>query len=282
MASSNFSRRRFLKGLGLGSVSLAGFEWAGLVSADLAPGSVDKISEHLCVYLGPINVGIIRHRDEALLIDCGDGSVADCLAELGIESIDRMIFTHHHRDQACGAFELSSSGAKIGVPEAERAWFDEVESYWSDPKSRWHIYSFHPHHLMLAESVRVDATYRPGDKFVWGPAKIEVIGTPGHTDGSVSYRVAVDGRVVIFSGDLIYDEGQVWEIYSLQKGFRRGSRQVRDYHGFLGAKDELIESLERIKAAEAELLVPSHGRVMNDPSGAVDAMVDQLERCYEK
>ena len=45
-----------------------------------------------------------------------------------------------------------------------------------------------------------------------------MLDTPGHTDGSLSYLVEVDGKRVVFCGDAIYDEGQVWDLYSLQKG----------------------------------------------------------------
>ena len=34
-----------------------------------------RLSQHLSVYHGPINVGILHHRRKALLVDCGDGSV---------------------------------------------------------------------------------------------------------------------------------------------------------------------------------------------------------------
>ena len=164
------------------------------------------------------------------------------------------------------------------MPDAERDHFDKVADYWNDPKSRWHIYSQHPHHLMLAEPVRVDATLKPGDTIAWGPATIRVLATPGHTDGSVSYLVEVDGRRVVFCGDAIYDEGRVWEIHSLQKG-----TQTTDYHGFLGARPELVESLGRIKDARPDVLVPSHGRVMTGPGRARSTcVVERLDACYDK
>ena len=114
----------------------------------------------------------------------------------------------------------------------------------------------------------------------WGSAKITVIATPGHTDGSISYLVEVDNRRILFSGDVIYDKGQVWDVYSLQKGFQRGNRQIEDYHGFLGARYDLLESLNRIKSVQPELLVPSHGRIIADPPVAIDLLIERLEECY--
>jgi len=286
------TRRRFLQATMAGA---AGFALSGRTPAMAAPppdatpgagvpaeGDVTRLSEHLAVYRGPINVGIVRDGAGALLIDCGDGRVATALARLGVTAVDQVLFTHHHRDQACGVHGFADRGAQIIVPAAERDHFDNVAAYWESPKSRWHLYNQHPHHLMLAEPVPVDGTLADGRELVWGPARIRVLSTPGHTDGSVSYVVEVDGRRTVFSGDCIYDEGRVWDVYSLQKGLQRGKRRITDYHGFLGAQWELKESLGRIKEAEADRLVPSHGSIVSDPAKAIDALVARIDRCYDK
>ncbi|MFW6163015.1 MAG: MBL fold metallo-hydrolase, partial [Planctomycetota bacterium] len=99
----------------------------------------------------------------------------------------------------------------------------------------------------------------------------------GHTDGSVSYLIEVDGRRVVFCGDAICGPGQVWDVYSLQKG-----TQTTDYHGFLGARRELVEGLGRIKAAKPHVLVPSHGTILREPAKAIDALAERLETCYDR
>ena len=241
------------------------------------PAEMAVLSPHLAVYRGPINVGIVIADQRTLWIDCGDASVTARLLELGVNAVDRALFTHHHRDQACGAHRLVAGGVKLFVPAAERAYFDDVAAYWANPKSRWHLYSQHPHHLMLAESVPVDGVVKPGETIEWGPARITVLDTPGHTDGSVSYLVEVDGRRVVFCGDAIYDRGRLWELYSLQKG-----TMTTDYHGFLGARKQLAESLGRIRAAAPDALVPSHGRIMKAPAQAIDALLRRLDACYDK
>ncbi len=282
------TRRHFLKqaaggALG-GTLLLTGDARAAVAPGGIADGSggVTKLSDHLLVFHGPINVGIIRDGSRALLIDCGDASVTRSLDDLGIASVEQVLFTHHHRDQACGACILAEAGARIGVPAGEKAYFDKVAAYWNDPKSRWHLYNQHPHHLMLAEAVRVDATLGDGQELDWGPASIRVLATPGHTDGAVSYVVDIDGRRTAFCGDCIYDEGQLWDIYSLQKGFQRGTRRISDYHGFLGARPQLVESLRRIKADRPAALVPSHGRIMADPQKAIDTLEKRLGLCYDR
>jgi glyoxylase-like metal-dependent hydrolase (beta-lactamase superfamily II) len=241
-------------------------------------GRVSQLSEHLAVFHGPVSVGLVRDGARALLIDCGDGRVAEALGELGVRSVERLLFTHHHRDQCCGARRFAEQGATVGVPAAERDLFEKVTAYWADPKHRWHIYNFHPHHLTLAEPVRVDAAFGDGHSFAWGPAKIRVLTTPGHTDGSVSYVVEADGQRVLFCGDAICGPGQVWDVHSLQHGFAT----IRDYHGFLGARPQLKASLGRIKAAKADALVPSHGPIIRQPAKAIDELTGRLDRCYDR
>ena len=288
MSAGHSSRRSFLRATAaVTAVAGLGPDWSAVAAqSPVAPGKqplgrLTQLSEHLWVYHGPINVGIVRNGEKALLIDAGDGSVAGALAKLGITTVEQIVLTHHHRDQACGARAMAEAGAKIGVPAAERDYFANPTEYWNDDKHFWHLYQFRPHPLMLAEPLGVEQTFADGDQLTFGPAKLRVISTPGHTDGSVSYRVDVDGRRVIFSGDCIYDAGQLWDVYSLQKGFEKGGRKVGGYHGFMGDHWRLIDSLERIKDAEPELLVPAHGKLMPEPAKAIDLLTERLTTCYE-
>ncbi|NLE59311.1 MAG: MBL fold metallo-hydrolase [Planctomycetes bacterium] len=275
------SRRDLLQQAGAGTLALAAGSFSRSASGEESGRSVTRLAEHLLVYHGPINAGVVRNGKKALLIDLGDGRVLGALAEMGIASVEQVLFTHHHRDQACGAHLLGDS-VRISVPAAERDCFDKAADYWNNPKHRWHIYNQHPHHLMLAESIRVDAVLKDGDVVRWGPAQIRVLATPGHTDGSVSYLVEVDEKKVVFCGDAIYGEGQLWDLHSLQKGEQRGNLKLTDYHGYLGARRELVASLGRIGAGKPDVLVPSHGRIMTDPAKAIDTLVRRLEACYDK
>ena len=234
-----------------------------------------QLSHHLYVHHGHVNTGILRDGDRALLIDPSGTALQATLAELGIIDIEQILFTHHHRDSTAG-FPISHN-VRVGVPAKEATWFGEVETFWNDPQYRWHLYNYHPHNLMLANAISVMDTYTGGVRFEWSPASLTVLETPGHTDGSVTYLIDVDGERFAFSGDLIYDEGQLWDLYSLQKG-----QQTSDYHGFLGARDELTESLEKVRQTSPTALIPTHGVVMSDPDRAIDALLQQLAHCYDK
>ncbi len=234
------------------------------------------LTENLIVHKGAINVGILPDRRRALLIDVGDGSVQETLQSLGVEAVALILCTHHHRDQVSGIHEFLDRGAQVIVPLAEKSWFMDVEGYWADPAHRWHLYDFRPHNLMLAQSVPVHRTVQAGDTLTWGNVTITVIETPGHTDGSVSYLVKLGQARYVFCGDVIYDAGQIWELYSLQKGY-----QTRDYHGFMGDRERLGESLQTLHNLGADALIPSHGNIMRDPKHAIDLLCKRLDRCYE-
>ncbi len=234
------------------------------------------LSHHLFVYRGAVNVGVIHRGDEALLIDVGDGSVVESLRQYDIPFVDGVLFTHHHRDQASGAFRVLECGGWTGPPEAERHLFEDVQDYWRDDKNRWHLYHFRPQ-MMLTEPVPVHRTFVDGDTLRWRPARITCLSTPGHTDGSMTYLVDVDGQRIAFCGDLLYDEGQIWELYSLQKGFGH----LSDYHGFMSAWREVIASLRRIESAGAQVLVPSHGNIIREPKSAIDLLENNLKAVYE-
>lgn len=236
-----------------------------------------QLSEQIFVHHGCCNVGIVRAGNRALLIDAGNGDVQASLTALGITTIDQILFTHHHRDSASGVTRLATAQTQIGVPAAERAWFEQVERFWHDPQMRWHLYNIHPHNLMLAESVPVHAAYVEGDQIQWGGVTITVFSTPGHTDGSVSYLVDTGEERIVFCGDLIYAAGQLWELYSLQKGNAR----VTDYHGFLGDRQRVLQSLDRLVAVNPIRLIPTHGVVIQNISSAVDLLRQRLAQCYD-
>lgn len=246
------------------------------VSAAAQAAPLARLSEHVWVYQGAVNVGIVRDGAKALLIDCGDGQLQGTLTAAGLTKVEQLLFTHAHRDQACGAAALVAAGARTCVPAKERALFEAVDEYWRDPKNRWHLYRHRPT-LVLTEPIRVDGVCAEGDELRFGPARIRVLDTPGHTDGSVSFVVEADGQRVIFCGDVLYGQGQLWDAWSLQKG-----TLTSDYHGFLGARDALVASLQRIRSAQAHVLVPSHGPLVNQPEKAVDTLIARLARGYDK
>jgi glyoxylase-like metal-dependent hydrolase (beta-lactamase superfamily II) len=216
------------------------------------------------VFPDVVNVGVLERNGKKLLIDCGEGGVGG--------PVDWILITHHHRDQWSGARKL---GGRVAVPEAERRFFERAEEFWDQADAILdHRYDFRPHVFTGRESVPVARGLRGGEVFEWEGLKIEAIATPGHTDGGLSYLV---GRVA-FTGDLIYGAGKLWEFYSLQKRFP-GMRG--DYWGFGGAVEELIASLDRVLEKKPDMIVPSHGAVIENPVAAVGELKANLRAAMD-
>ena len=219
-------------------------------------GTITTVSDHVLIYHGPINVGIVRDGDRALLIDCGDESVSDALRQLGITRVEQLLLTHYHRDQWCGAVSILNTATLVGVPTEETELFTDPAKYWNDDNQLYRVYqSFRPDHLTPTEHLPVDILIKleDGRHFSFGPATIQVIQTPGHTDGSISFLVEADGKRTVFSGDCLAGRGKLWDVYSLQRGFAHGGQEIGGYHGFMGDRWRLAESLEKIKASQTQL-----------------------------
>ncbi len=132
----------------------------------------------------------------------------------------------------------------------------------------------------MTKNLPVSGTVSEGDIIKWEGFVIEVLETPGATDGSVSYVVTHDDltMTICFSGDVTYGGGQVFDLYSLQKGFT-----TRDYHGFMGNVVKLIESMKKLDSLKSKIsmLVPSHGDLIVDPQQSIGAAIDSLDELYE-
>ena len=71
--------------------------------------SFESLTPHVGLFHDTVNVGVIRSHDKALLIGSGDGAILEAAKSLGINSIDWVLYTDHHRDQCEGAARLKTS-----------------------------------------------------------------------------------------------------------------------------------------------------------------------------
>jgi glyoxylase-like metal-dependent hydrolase (beta-lactamase superfamily II) len=161
------------------------------------------------------------------------------------------------------------------VPAGEAEFFKNATGIWESADTiLYDRMNFRPDLFILRSSVVPDGELQAGEVFHWEGLDIQVVPTPGPTDGSVSYIVDIDGKKFAFTGDLIYSPGQLWNFYMLQKRFP-GMRG--DYWGFGGAAPELLNSLDVVLSHKPVMLVPAHGAVMHDPSDAVARLKKNLD-----
>jgi len=236
--------------------------------------SLESLTPHVGLFHDNVNVGVIRSHDKAILIGSGDGNILEAAKNLGINSIDWVLYTDHHRDQCEGAARLKQAGVKIAVPAAEARFFRNATDIWQGADTiLYDRMNFRPDLFILRSSVEPDRELQPGESFHWEGLDIQVVPTPGPTDDSVSYLMDIDGQKLAFTGDLIFGPGKLWNFYMLQKRFP-GMRG--DYWGFGGAAPELMASLDVVLSHRPAKLVPLHGVVMNDPPDAVGELKENI------
>jgi len=234
---------------------------------DFAPtGRLEQLSETLFLFEDCCNVYILKNGESALLVDFGSGEILERLPEIGVWTVERVLVTHHHRDQVQGLCDLKDYRFKVTVPAKEALFFENVESFWRDVKI-YINYNCRSHWNTIRESIRVDEKVRGGDILRWNGVEFEVIDTPGSTGGAVSYAAVVDGKRVVFSGDLISGAGKVTNWFDLHW----------NYYGFTQGMDASEGSFERVRAHSPELLLPSHGRPITRP----DEAMAENSRVYE-
>ncbi|TJW49536.1 MAG: MBL fold metallo-hydrolase, partial [Mesorhizobium sp.] len=128
--------------------------------------SLIQFSEHLWKFEDSCNVYVLTSGDECLMIDTGSGAVLQHLHTIGIERVDWVLHTHHHRDQCWGTPIVQKAGAKIAVPEYERHLFDNVEAYWQ-ARRIYDAYNDSNTFFSLGENLAVDAVLEDYCTFIW-------------------------------------------------------------------------------------------------------------------
>jgi len=255
--------------------------WAIVAQAVLSPAdetaAATPVVAGVHVLQGSVNTGVLVSDGAALLIDCSEEVTPDRLRALGVERVEMACMTQHRRPNAMGAYRfVEQDGADVVVSERDRRLFDDAGSYWSDWHNRWHIYHMQPGPQVLPRPMKVARTVKDGDSVEWRGFTLHVLETPGATEGAVSYYVDVAGRRVAFIGDTLYGPGQILDLFSLQKGFRK----VGDYHGFLGMREPLLASLHKLAATAPDVAVPSHGAPFDGFSRAAALLEERLDALY--
>ncbi len=223
-----------------------------------------QISEHLYLFEDTCNVYIIVQGQSAVLVDFGSGDVLNHLAELGVRQVSDVLMTHHHRDQAQGLSLAVRSGVRIWAPHAEQDLFARVDQHWQ-AREIFNNYNVRQDRFSLLDPVPLAGTLRDYQEDRFGDTRFTVLPAPGHTPGSIALLAEIDGRRVIFSGDLIAGPGQVWSLAATQW----------TYNGAEGMAFS-IPALLDLKERRPDVLLPAHGAPITGPDGAIDLLVERF------
>src|SRR5918997_5692621 len=146
--------------------------------------------------VGPVqeNCHIARHDGgaQAVVIDPGDEAprLLEAIRALGVE-VAAILLTHTHFDHVGAVAPLArATGAEVWCPELEVPVLADVMRYVPWP-------GIGPY-----ESYDADHTVAGGETLQLAGMEIEVVFTPGHSPGHVTYAVPAEG--VLFSGDVLF------------------------------------------------------------------------------
>jgi hydroxyacylglutathione hydrolase len=146
--------------------------------------------------VGPVaeNSYIFRRdgSDRALIVDPGDEAdkLLGAIDALGV-TLEAILLTHTHFDHVGAVAPVAeATGAPVYCPEIEVPVLADIMSYVPWP-------GFGPF-----ESYDADHTISGGEKLELAGFEIDVIFTPGHSPGHVTF--AVPDEAALFSGDVLF------------------------------------------------------------------------------
>jgi glyoxylase-like metal-dependent hydrolase (beta-lactamase superfamily II) len=205
-----------------------------------------------------VNIYLIDSGSEYFLIDVGFldelGDVLELIRQMNysLSACKMIVATHADADHTQGLARASEVlkcpvvAHPKSVPLLESG--DEIATF-----SRIDAQNIH----IPMPPCKVDRTVDEGDVLEVGDRRLEVWSTPGHTAGQLAFRMGN----LLFSGDNI---------------FRDGSVGVIDAHHGSNLPD-FVSSLTRIRDADVEYLLPSHGPIFRKDIALIEATIARLE-----
>jgi glyoxylase-like metal-dependent hydrolase (beta-lactamase superfamily II) len=147
------------------------------------------------------NCFVVREQssDRGVIVDPGDEAdrLLEAVQALGIE-VEAILVTHTHFDHIGAVAPIAqATGAPVWCPEIEREVLANIMDYVPWP-------GFGPF-----ESYQADHTVTGGETLELAGMKIEVLFTPGHSPGHVTY--AIENDAAVFSGDVLF-QGSVGRV----------------------------------------------------------------------
>lgn len=202
------------------------------------------------------NTYVIKRQDRAILIDVGDASVLERLDEIGVNHVDWVLMTSHHRERCQGIEHVDRQQTRIAAPQGEAELFENPLAF-----RKWYPTLGDKHSVYGASYVRppqiaiaLDKHLSGGESFAWQGIELQCLETPGNSPGGLTLMLDVAEKRVAFSGGLIHDGARMVNWFDTEW----------DY-GFAKGLDTLIESVSLLIQQQADLLLPVEGPVVGDP-----------------
>ena len=154
--------------------------------------------------VGPVqeNCFIVRAKDSdrGVIVDPGEEAdrLIEALDEIGIKTVEAILVTHTHFDHIGAVAPVAAAtGAPVYCPALETNVLANIMEYVPWP-------GFGPY-----ESYDADHTVGGGEQLELAGLTLDVIFTPGHSPGHVTY--AIKDENALFSGDVLF-QGSVGRV----------------------------------------------------------------------
>jgi hydroxyacylglutathione hydrolase len=137
-------------------------------------------------------VARVEGDERALIIDPGDEAerILAAVEELGV-GVDAILVTHCHFDHIGAVAPVAeATGAPVYCPEIEVPVLADIMSFVPWPG------------IGPFESYDADEKVRGGERLSLAGVEIDVLFTPGHSPGHVTY--AIPDHAALFSGDVLF------------------------------------------------------------------------------
>lgn len=171
---------------------------------------------------------------EAIVVDGGDG-VDEVMRRLDARRLKArlLVHTHGHFDHIADLGGLRERTSARGLLHPA-----DVPLYREQPKLA-RLFGLGD----LPPIVDLDGDLLDGERFTLGETTIEVLHTPGHTPGSVSFAIERDGETTLLTGDTLF----------------RGAIGRWDLGGT--SMEDIVASIRRklFDYADATPVIPGHG-----------------------
>jgi glyoxylase-like metal-dependent hydrolase (beta-lactamase superfamily II) len=188
------------------------------------------------------NAYLVKGQNANVMIDTGldenDLAVIDAtMRDWGLDQapVSHLLITHAHFDHCGNAHALRQRGAVTvaGPSDAEG-----IER--GDDRTIPYAYG------RKFPACPVDVKVKDGDTVEAAGLCFDVIHVPGHSSGCVFYRLVLDGRIILFTGDVV----------------RVGTNCESAKLGWSGGVDydrkAYMQSLQRIAKLEADVILAGH------------------------
>ena len=155
-----------------------------------------------------------------------------------------MLNTHCHIDHAEVDAKFREMGAAIMVHEADA---DAIEK-------GTRVTAYHLAKLTQFPRCKVDRRLSDGEELQLGNRTFHVIHTPGHTPGSASFLLQVDGKNLLFAGDTVFCDYRLgWQ-----------GNPYADNRQYLYSLEKLDGFTLGLGRFQWDVLLPGHGSIAMD------------------